>query len=120
MDIRSVFNEKSQQSTAAKQETTFNQETTTKQDATGTAKQGSVHVFTQKKNSINAEIFWYLHMVLAHDSHNSCCDLSKLFGRRLPDSDFAKAFTLGKTRCRYTMLYGITPEFKQKIIFDIN
>ena len=59
-------------------------------------------------------------MVLAHDSYNSCCDLSKLFGRVFPDSDVAKAFTLGKTKCRYTMLYGIAPEWKQKLIFDIN
>ena len=48
-----MFNKKS---TAAKQETTFNQETTNKQGATGTAKQGSIHVFTQKENSLNAEI----------------------------------------------------------------
>ena len=51
MDIRqSMFNKKSQQSTAAKQETTFNQETTTSHGAAGTAKQGSIHVFTQKEN----------------------------------------------------------------------
>ena len=51
MDIRqSMFNKKSQQSTAAKQETTFNQKTTTSQGAAGTAKQGSIHVFTQKEN----------------------------------------------------------------------
>ena len=40
MDIQSMFNKKSQQSTAARQETTFNQETTIKQSATDTAKQG--------------------------------------------------------------------------------
>ena len=59
-------------------------------------------------------------MVLTHDSYNSCCDLSKLFGRMFPDSDVVKAFTLGKTKCRYTMLYGIAAEFKQKLIFSIN
>ena len=37
-----------------------------------------------------------------------------------PDSDVAKAFTLGKTKCRYIMLYGIAPKFKQKLIFDLN
>ena len=67
MDIRSMFNKMSQQSTAAKQETTFNQETTTKQAATGTAKQGSTHVFTLKENSLNTEILWRLCMVLGHD-----------------------------------------------------
>ena len=51
-------------------------------------------------------------MVLAHDSYNSFCDLSKLFGRMFQDSNVAKAFTLGKTKCRYTMLYGIAPDFK--------
>ena len=119
MDIRSMFNKKSQQSTAAKHETTSNQETTTKQVVTGTAKQGSIHAFTQKENFLNAEILWCLRMVLAHDSYNSCCDLSKLFGRMFPDSDVEKAFTLGKTKCRYTMLYGIAPKFKRELIFDI-
>ena len=74
-----MLNKKSQWSTAAKQKTTFNQETTTKQGATGTAKQGFIHVFTQKENSFNAEILWCLRMVLVHDSYNSCCHLSKLF-----------------------------------------
>ena len=50
MDIRSMFNKKSQQSTAAKQEATFNQETMAKQGATDTTKQGFIHVFTQKEN----------------------------------------------------------------------
>ena len=68
MGIRSMLNKKSQQSTAAKQETTFNQETTTKQGATGTAKHGSINVFTQKGISLNAKILGCLHMVLALDS----------------------------------------------------
>ena len=58
-------------------------------------------------------------MVLAHDSYNSCCDLSELFGRMFLDSDVAKVFTLGKTKCRYTM-YLIAPGFKQNLIFAIN
>ena len=37
-----------------------------------------------------------------------------------PDSNLAKAFAVGKSKCRYMMLYGIAPEFKQKLIFDIN
>ena len=49
----------------------------------------------KKKNSFNAEILCCLFMVLVHDSYNSCCDLSKLFERIFPDSDIAKAFTLG-------------------------
>ena len=59
-------------------------------------------------------------MVLAHESYNSCCYLSKLFKRMFPDSSVTKAFTLGKTKCRYTMLYGVASEFKQKLIFDTN
>ena len=37
-----------------------------------------------------------------------------------PDSEIASQFTLGKTRARYTMLYGIDPEFKKQLIYDIN
>ena len=77
-------------------------------------------MFTQKENSLNAEILWCLRMVLVHERCNPCCDLSKLFGRMFPGRDVAKAFTLVKTKCRYTMLYWIAPKFKQKHIFDIS
>ena len=55
-------------------------------------------------------------MVLAHERYNPCCGLSKLFGRMFPGRDVAKAFTLVKTKCRYTMLYWIAPEFKQTFL----
>ena len=37
-----------------------------------------------------------------------------------PDSEIASQFTLGKTKARYAMLYGIAPEFKKQLIYDIN
>ena len=92
MVVPSTFNKKSQESIAAKQEITFNQETTMKQDANCTAKKKSIYVFTQKENSLNAEVLGCQHVILAHGSYNSCYDLSRLFGRMFPDSDVAKAF----------------------------
>ena len=43
-----------------------------------------------------------------------------MFQVMFPDSEIASQFTLGKTRARYTMLYGIDPEFKKQLIYDIN
>ena len=37
-----------------------------------------------------------------------------------PESKIASQFTLGKTKARYAMLYGIAPEFKKQLIYDIN
>ena len=37
-----------------------------------------------------------------------------------PGSDVTQKFSLGKTKSRYTMLYGISPEFMKALIYDLN
>lgn len=46
-------------------------------------------------------------MILSYDSNNSCNDLSTLFCKMFPDGEIASGFSIGKTKRRYTMLYGI-------------
>ena len=82
--------------------------------ASATAKTASTIVDLSKNlHSVDAEIRWCLHMVTCHSSYNSCADLGAMFQVMFPDSEIASQFTLGKTNARYTMLYGIAPEFKK-------
>ena len=37
-----------------------------------------------------------------------------------PDSDIVAKFSLGKTKCRYMILFGLAPYFKNALIKDIN
>ena len=82
--------------------------------ASATAKTASTIVGSSKNlHSVDAEIRWCLRMVNCHSSYNSCADLGEMFKVMFPDSEIASQFTLGKTNARYTMLYGIAPEFKK-------
>ena len=71
-------------------------------------------------HSVDAETRWCLRMVNYHSSYNTCADLAAMFQVMFPDSEIASHFTLGKTKARYTMLYGIAPEFKKQLVYDIN
>ena len=59
-------------------------------------------------------------MVNCHSSYNSCDGLGAMFQVMFPNSEIASQFILGKTKARCTMLYGIAPEFKKQLIYDIN
>ena len=81
--------------------------------ASATAKTASTIVDLSKSLlSVDAKIRWCLCMVNCHSSYNSCADLGAMFQVMFPDSEIASQFTLGKTKARYAMLYGIAPKLK--------
>ena len=59
-------------------------------------------------------------MILTHESYNSCNDLAPLFQRMFVRHEVAEHFSLGKTKSRYTMLYGIAPEVKKMLLYHVN
>ena len=71
-------------------------------------------------NSLNVEILWCLKVINAHWNCNSCTDIAKLFHSMFPDSEIAGQFSMGKTKCRYIILYGLAPHFKSKLREAIN
>ena len=86
-----------------------------------TAKTASVIVDLSKNlHRVDAKICWCLCMVNCCSSYKSCANLGAMFQVMFPESKIASQFTLGKTKARYTMLYGIAPEFKKQLIYDIN
>ena len=77
------------------------------------------HLLHNKKKTLNAEILWSLRMIFSHKSYNSWSDLLKNFQRMFFDSEIAAKFSLGKTKSRYTILYGIAPEFKRILLYGV-
>ena len=58
-------------------------------------------------------------MIFPHESYNSCSDLSEISQRIFFDSEIAAKFSLSKTKSRHTFLYGIAPEFKRVLLYDV-
>ena len=71
-------------------------------------------------SSLNVEILWRLKVINAHWNCNSCTDIAKLFHSMFPDSEIEGQFSMGKTKCRYIILYGLAPHFKSKLREAIN
>ena len=73
-----------------------------------------------KSNSLHVEILWCLNMVNQHLSYNSCSRVSELFSAMLSDSEVAQTFSMGKTKSRYMIIYGLAPYFKKELLTKIN
>ena len=58
-------------------------------------------------------------MISSHESYNSSSDLSEIFQRMFFDSEIAAKFSMRKKKSRYTILYGIAPEFKKVLLYDV-
>ena len=91
----------------------------TESRATVVAKsQPLIDTFLLKANVLEGEIICALENTLNHQSFSSCESLSKLFTRMFSDSKIAEQFSLGKTKCRYTV-FGIAPYFKSLLVNSI-
>ena len=60
-------------------------------------------------HSINAGKFWCMKVVKSYYSYNSCSDFAKTLTKMCSDSDIATKISLGKTKSRYMILYGLAP-----------
>ena len=72
-----------------------------------------------KSTVTKAEILWCLKTVLSHSSFRSCENISKLFSVMFSDSDIAKSFSLGKTKCAYFINFGIAPYFRDLLLKEL-
>ena len=82
-------------------------------------KTGTVKEMLTKNDVTNAKIMC-LKEVDGHFSYNFCSDLANLFQCMFADSEIAHQFSLGKTKCRYLILYGIAPYCKSELLKQIN
>ena len=116
MDIRLLLgaSNKSENSKAIDKQTSSTDKQTSSKEKT------MDKLIINQENTLNAEILWCLRMVLTHESYNSCNDLAPLLQRMFAGHEVAEHFSLGKAKSRYTMLYGIAPEFKKMLPYDVN
>ena len=70
------------------------------------------YLLCNRENTLNAEILRCLRMISSHEGYNSSSDLLEIFQIMFFDSEITAKFSLGKTKSRYTILYGIAAEFK--------
>ena len=54
-------------------------------------------------------------LVKQHSSFRSCDDLGEFYKDIFNDSSIASKFTFAKTKCMYTIKYGIAPYVKEKL-----
>jgi len=64
--------------------------------------QSTIGSCANKSLVVNAEIMWALDVVMSKYSNKN-----ELFPAMFPDSEIAKAFACGKTKCSYLVNYGI-------------
>ena len=55
---------------------------------------------------------WCLKIALSHSLLRSYENISNLFSVIFSDSDIAKSFSVGKTKCEYYINFGIAPYFR--------
>ena len=72
-----------------------------------------------KSTVTKAEILCCLKTVLSHSSFRSCENISKLFSVMFSDSDIAKSFSLGKTKCAYFINFGIALYFRDLLLKEL-
>ena len=52
--------------------------------------------------------------------NNLFSHVSELFSAMFPDSEVAQKFSMGKTKSRYMVIYGLAPYFKKELLKKIN
>ena len=92
------------------------------QKETGKQKQStkSIDQYAVSINSLNAGILWCMYVVKGHLSYNLGSNIKELFNVMFPESYIVAQFSLGKTKCRYMIHFGLAPCFKNALIKDVN
>ena len=83
-------------------------------------KQSSVNSYILNEAVTDAEIFWIIEVVLKKYSLNSCDGKKELFQAMFKDSEIAKKFTCGSTKCSYVINFGIAPYFRNLLENALN
>jgi hypothetical protein len=80
----------------------------------------NVASFLVKDTVFEAEILWTIKTVMEHFSCNSNEKNSRLFPRMFPDSQIAKQYSCGKTKCGYLIKFGLAPYFHKQIVSAVS
>ena len=69
---------------------------------------------------LEVEIRWALKCISSKYSKRSCDEIKYLFSIMFSDSQIAKKFTCGCTKCSYLILYGMYPYFQDLLLDEIS
>ncbi|KAG8180575.1 hypothetical protein JTE90_018194 [Oedothorax gibbosus] len=83
-------------------------------------KETSITSHPTRPELLNYEIKWALKCVERHYSMNSCEGINYLFQDMFEDSDIAKQFSCGPTKCAYLIRFGLAPYFKGNLYKYVN
>ena len=121
LSVLHFVNSKDSQATTSTAAASTIESTPTTQSASTTAAShtGTLESYIIPISVITAEIRWAMKVVVSHFSFRSCINLSDMFTTMFYDSDVAKGFTLGKTKCNYFITYGLAPIYKKNLIAAI-
>jgi len=76
--------------------------------------------FLANDATFEAEILWTIKTVMENYLSNSCNDNIHLFARLFPDSQNAKQYACGKTKCGWLIEFGVAPYFHQKVVSAVS
>lgn len=76
---------------------------------------GGISQHLVKECVSKAEIKWALKSVTSHYSFHSAYDLPVIFREMFPDSEIAKTYSMGDSKLRYSVVYGLAPYFKSQL-----
>ena len=83
------------------------------------SKRATVEDFIVSANVLNAEIKWSLKVVMSYFSFCSCERIGNLFAGMFSDSETAKKYSLGRTKCSYFVKFDIAPHFKTMLFHNV-
>lgn len=69
-----------------------------------------------KDSVLSAEVLWSCKTVTSHYSCASSADTDKLFQVMFPDSQIARQFKCGATKCDYLIRFGLAPFFEKRLL----
>jgi len=72
---------------------------------------GILSRWVTKEDCLKAETLWAMKTLNCNYSTNSAQENNELFAAMFPDSDIAKQFQCGKTKCSYLITHGIVPYY---------
>ena len=75
--------------------------------------------FLTNDDVLSAEIIWAIKTVVSHYSCSSSANTNTLFQKMFPDSEIAKKFSCGETKCSYLIQFGLAPYFKADLASKI-
>ena len=68
---------------------------------------------------LHAEVLWVIKVIISHYSFSSCRVISCLFSKIFSDSQIARSFSCGATKCAYLACFGIYPYLHELLIEKI-